>query len=205
LAPLKYGGGKPPPPLGYGTYPEPLIPFTDRKTGCLCASSAVLKALQRYVRPGAKSANCDRRQFHSKRQCERPARNLFWKHRDHRGQGTVTFLERLIVWNFELPSSHPNFRCDAVDAPPPGHKNPHPRRWRRALIAQQGYGGTTLRNIFGTRQISVKSAPPSTLPPYSDQLLRHTMVHSFVGPNRAARPNSSETSPSVSGRWLNEC
>src|SRR5260221_3309009 len=47
-----YGGGSNP-PLGSGTYPEPLIPFNDPQTGAaLCASSAVLKACNATVSSG---------------------------------------------------------------------------------------------------------------------------------------------------------
>jgi hypothetical protein len=47
-----YGGGSNP-PLGSGTYPEPLIPFDDPETGApLCGTSAALKACNASVNPG---------------------------------------------------------------------------------------------------------------------------------------------------------
>src|SRR5882672_9441099 len=47
-----YGGGNNP-PLGSGTYPEPLIPFNDPQTGAaLCGSSATLKACNASISPG---------------------------------------------------------------------------------------------------------------------------------------------------------
>jgi len=48
----KYGGGSNP-PLGSGTYPEPLIPFNDPETGTsLCKTSAVLKACNASIIAG---------------------------------------------------------------------------------------------------------------------------------------------------------
>src|SRR3979411_129891 len=47
-----YGGGSNP-PLGSGTYPEPLIPFNDPETGLpLCGSGATLKACNASVAAG---------------------------------------------------------------------------------------------------------------------------------------------------------
>ncbi len=47
-----YGGGSNP-PLGSGTYPEPLIPFNDPETGSsLCGTAAVLKACNASVGAG---------------------------------------------------------------------------------------------------------------------------------------------------------
>src|SRR5882762_4448388 len=47
-----YGGGSNP-PLGSGTYPEPLIPFNDPETGApLCGSAATLKACNASVSAG---------------------------------------------------------------------------------------------------------------------------------------------------------
>jgi glycosyl hydrolase family 123 len=48
----KYGGGANP-PLGSGTYPEPLIPFNDPETGSpLCGTTAALKACNAAVSAG---------------------------------------------------------------------------------------------------------------------------------------------------------
>jgi HYDIN/CFA65/VesB family protein/glycosyl hydrolase family 123/carboxypeptidase family protein/Ig-like domain-containing protein len=47
-----YGGGSNP-PLGSGTYPEPLIPFNDPETGAsLCGSTATLKACNASISAG---------------------------------------------------------------------------------------------------------------------------------------------------------
>src|SRR6267378_980930 len=47
-----YGGGSNP-PLGSGTYPEPLIPFNDPETGSsLCGTAAILKACYASVGAG---------------------------------------------------------------------------------------------------------------------------------------------------------
>ncbi len=47
-----YGGGSNP-PLGSGTYPEPLIPFNDPETGALlCGSGAALKACNASISAG---------------------------------------------------------------------------------------------------------------------------------------------------------
>src|SRR5207302_6143849 len=47
-----YGGGSNP-PLGSGTYPEPLIPFNDPETGLpLCGTGAILKACNAAIPAG---------------------------------------------------------------------------------------------------------------------------------------------------------
>jgi hypothetical protein len=47
-----YGGGSNP-PLGSGTYPEPLIPFNDPQSGApLCGTTAILKACNASISPG---------------------------------------------------------------------------------------------------------------------------------------------------------
>jgi len=62
-----YGGGSNP-PLGSGSYPEPLIPFKDPETGAaLCSSSASLKACNATISSGQKSTLLDRH-FNSSRE-----------------------------------------------------------------------------------------------------------------------------------------
>jgi hypothetical protein len=97
-----YVGGSNP-PLGSGTYPEPLIPYNDPETGAtLCDTSAVLKAcnatisagqnqpywIDVYVSPGATNS---------------PPGTYTGTISITAAQGNVTIPVTLTVWNFELP------------------------------------------------------------------------------------------------------
>ncbi|HWY07406.1 MAG TPA: DUF4082 domain-containing protein [Candidatus Acidoferrales bacterium] len=97
-----YGGGSNP-PLGSGTYAEPLIPFNDPETGAaLCGSSASLKACNASVSAGQNqpywidisipdgAANS-------------PAGTYTGSVSISSSQGTSTIPVSLTVWNFELP------------------------------------------------------------------------------------------------------
>jgi len=97
-----YGGGSNP-PLGSGTYAEPLIPFNDPETGAaLCGSSASLKACNAGVSTGQNQpywidisipygvANC-------------PPGTYTGSVTISSSQGNATIPLSLTVWNFELP------------------------------------------------------------------------------------------------------
>ena len=97
-----YGGGSNP-PLGSGTYAEPLIPFNDPETGAaLCGSSASLKACNASVSAGQNQpywidisipygvANS-------------PTGTYTGSVTISSSQGTATIPVSLTVWNFELP------------------------------------------------------------------------------------------------------
>jgi Domain of unknown function (DUF4091) len=98
-----YGGGSNP-PLGSGTYPEPLIPFLDPETGApLCATSASLKACNATISAGQNQPywidiSVPRGATNS------PAGTYTGTISITATQGTVTIPVTLTVWNFELPA-----------------------------------------------------------------------------------------------------
>jgi hypothetical protein len=97
-----YGGGSNP-PLGSGTYPEPLIPFNDPKTGApLCGTAATLKACNAAIAGGQNQPYWI--------DISVPPGPLNSPSGTYTGtisvtatQGTVTIPVTLTVWNFELP------------------------------------------------------------------------------------------------------
>jgi hypothetical protein len=98
----KYGGGSNP-PLGSGTYPEPLIPFKDPETGAaLCASSAALKACNASIGAGENQPYwIDIAIPHGT--AASPSGIYTGNISVTATQGTVTIPVSLTVWNFELP------------------------------------------------------------------------------------------------------
>jgi hypothetical protein len=98
-----YGGGSNP-PLGSGTYPEPLIPFNDPETGSpLCGTTASLKACNATVSAGQNQP------YWIDISVPRGATNS--QAGTYTGtisitadQGNVTIPVTLTVWNFELPA-----------------------------------------------------------------------------------------------------
>ncbi len=98
-----YGGGSNP-PLGSGTYPEPLIPFVDPATGSpLCGTSAVLKACNATVSAGQNQPYwIDISVPHGA--ANSPAGTYTGTISITSNQGNVTFPVTLTVWNFELPA-----------------------------------------------------------------------------------------------------
>jgi len=97
-----YGGGSNP-PLGSGTYPEPLIPFNDPETGSsLCGTSAVLKACNATISGGQNQPywidiSVPRGAANS------PPGSYTGTISITADQGTVSVPVALTVWNFELP------------------------------------------------------------------------------------------------------
>jgi hypothetical protein len=97
-----YGGGSNP-PLGSGTYAEPLIPFHDPESGSpLCATAAVLKACNASIAEGQNQP------YWIDISVPQGASNSptgtytgsIWITAD---QGTASVPVTLTVWNFELP------------------------------------------------------------------------------------------------------
>ena len=98
-----YGGGNNP-PLGSGTYPEPLIPFNDPETGSpLCGTTAVIKACNASISAGQNQPywidiSVPRGATNS------PAGTYTGTISIAADQGTATIPVSLTVWNFELPT-----------------------------------------------------------------------------------------------------
>jgi hypothetical protein len=98
-----YGGGSNP-PLGSGTYPEPLIPFIDPETGSpLCGTGAVLKACNATINAGQNQPYwIDIAVPHGA--TNTPPGTYTGSVSVTATQGTVTLPVTLTVWNFELPA-----------------------------------------------------------------------------------------------------
>jgi hypothetical protein len=97
-----YGGGSNP-PLGSGTYPEPLIPFNDPETAApLCATAAVLKACNASITAGQNQPYwIDISVPHGA--TNSPPGTYTGTISITADQGMVTIPVTLTVWNFELP------------------------------------------------------------------------------------------------------
>lgn len=97
-----YGGGSNP-PLGSGTYPEPLIPFNDPETGStLCATSATLKACNATVAAGQNQPYwIDISVPHGT--ANTPPGMYTGSIAITSDQGSATIPVTLTVWNFGLP------------------------------------------------------------------------------------------------------
>jgi hypothetical protein len=97
-----YGGGSNP-PLGSGTYPEPLIPFNDPESGSpLCGTAATLKACNATVGAGQNQPYWI--DFSVPRGATNtPPGTYTGSVSITATQGTVTIPITLTVWNFELP------------------------------------------------------------------------------------------------------
>jgi hypothetical protein len=97
-----YGGGSNP-PLGSGTYPEPLIPFVDPETGAaLCSSSATLKACNASVNSGQNQPYwIDISVPHGA--SNSPTGVYSGSISITSDQGNASIPVSLTVWNFELP------------------------------------------------------------------------------------------------------
>jgi len=98
-----YGGGSNP-PLGSGTYPEPLIPFNDPETGAaLCGSSASLKACNANINAGENQSYWIDISI-PRETATSPSGSYTGNISVTSNQGTVTVPVALTVWNFELPT-----------------------------------------------------------------------------------------------------
>jgi Domain of unknown function (DUF4091) len=98
-----YGGGSNP-PLGSGTYPEPLIPFNDPETGApLCGSSAVLKACNASVTPGQNQPYWIDISV-PRGATTTPPGTYTGSLSITSAQGNASIPVTLTVWNFELPA-----------------------------------------------------------------------------------------------------
>jgi hypothetical protein len=97
-----YGGGSNP-PLGSGTYPEPLIPFNDPETGSpLCGTAATLKACNATVSAGQNQPYwIDISVPHGI--TNSPPGTYAGSISITSAQGNVTVPVTLTVWNFGLP------------------------------------------------------------------------------------------------------
>jgi hypothetical protein len=98
-----YGGGSNP-PLGSGTYPEPLIPFNDPESGSpLCGTAATLKACNASVSAGQNQPYwIDISVPHGA--TNSPAGTYTGTISISADQGNATIPVTLTVWNFELPA-----------------------------------------------------------------------------------------------------
>ncbi len=98
-----YGGGSNP-PLGSGTYPEPLIPFNDPETGSpLCGTAATLKACNASISAGQNQPywidiSVPRGATNS------PPGTYTGTISITTAQGNATIPVTLTVWNFGLPA-----------------------------------------------------------------------------------------------------
>src|SRR6202158_1228364 len=98
-----YGGGSNP-PLGSGTYPEPLIPFNDPETGSpLCATTGTLKSCNATISAGQNQPywidiSVPRGATNS------PTGTYTGTISITADQGTTTVPITLTVWNFGLPT-----------------------------------------------------------------------------------------------------
>ncbi len=98
-----YGGGSNP-PLGSGTYTEPLIPFNDPETGSpLCGTTAALKACNAAISAGQNQPYwIDISVLHGA--TNSPPGTYTGSISITAAQGNVTIPVTLTVWNFELPA-----------------------------------------------------------------------------------------------------
>jgi hypothetical protein len=98
-----YGGGSNP-PLGSGTYPEPLIPFNDPETGLpLCGTGATLKACNASIPAGQNQPYwIDLAVPHGP--TNSPPGTYTGSLTITADQGNATIPITLTVWNFELPA-----------------------------------------------------------------------------------------------------
>src|SRR4029077_12833523 len=98
-----YGGGSNP-PLGSGTYAEPLIPFNDPETGApLCRTSAALKACNASITAGENQPYWIDITIPRGTEIS-PSGSYTGSIYITSTQDTVTISVALTVWNFELPT-----------------------------------------------------------------------------------------------------
>src|SRR6266850_8521960 len=115
-----YGGGSNP-PLGSGTYAEPLIPFNDPETGvALCGTEATLKACNATISEGQNQPywidiSVPRGPSNS------PPGIYTGTISITAAQGNATIPVTLTVWNFELPAQPSELSLWSLWPPTAGH------------------------------------------------------------------------------------
>jgi len=115
-----YGGGSNP-PLGSGTYAEPLIPFNDPATGlALCGTAATLKACNARISAGQNQPywidiSVPRGPSNS------PPGTYTGTITITAAQGNATIPVTLTVWNFELPAQPSELSLWSLWPPTAGH------------------------------------------------------------------------------------
>jgi hypothetical protein len=115
-----YGGGSNP-PLGSGTYAEPLIPFNDPETGlALCGTEAALKACNATISEGQNQPywidiSVPRGPSNS------PPGIYTGTISITAAQGNATIPVTLTVWNFELPAQPSELSLWSLWPPAAGH------------------------------------------------------------------------------------
>ncbi|HEY6944286.1 MAG TPA: hypothetical protein VI431_04030 [Candidatus Acidoferrum sp.] len=117
-----YGGGNNP-PLGSGTYAEPLIPFNDPGTGSpLCGSGATLKACNAGISAGQNQPYwIDISVPHGA--ANSPPGNYTGTISITADQGTASIPVTLTVWNFELPMQPSELSLWSVSPPATGNSD----------------------------------------------------------------------------------
>jgi glycosyl hydrolase family 123 len=114
-----YGGGINP-PLGSGTYPEPLIPFNDPETGSpLCGTAATLKACNTSINPGQNQPYWID-VFVPRGATNSPPGSYTGSVSITADQGSATIPVALTVWNFELPVQPSELSVWSVSPPAMG-------------------------------------------------------------------------------------
>lgn len=116
-----YGGGSNP-PLGSGTYPEPLIPFNDPETDApLCGSAAVLKACNATVTAGQNQPYWIDI-FVRRGPAASPPGTYTGTISLTSDQGNASIPVTLTVWDFELPMQPSELSLWTLWPPAPGNK-----------------------------------------------------------------------------------
>jgi len=115
-----YGGGNNP-PLGSGTYAEPLIPFSDPETGApLCGSAAVLKACNANVTAGQNQPYWIDISVRRGAAASPPGAYTGTISLTS-DQGNAAIPVTLTVWNFELPLQPSELSLWTLWSPAPGN------------------------------------------------------------------------------------
>jgi len=162
-----YGGGSNP-PLGSGTYAEPLIPFNDLETGApLCNTSATLKACNASISAGENQPYwIDISIPHGT--ATSPSGTYTGNISVASTQGTVTIPVALTVWNFELPTQPSELSLWTLWPPAAGNTTASVARalMRNKVMswfdeaanaaADKSYAGLNRSGIDGYQHIQVK-------------------------------------------------
>jgi hypothetical protein len=115
-----YGGGSNP-PLGSGTYAEPLIPFNDPQTGLsLCGTAASLKACNAAITAGQNQPYWIDISVPRGRTTS-PLGTYTGTISITADQGSATIPVNLTVWNFELPVQPSELSLWTLWSPGPGN------------------------------------------------------------------------------------